>query len=394
MRDEWIQLAGVERPDPQPWAPFDPRATAFLRALSEAILHDPVLRRQEDAAAFAFWCRGSRLEALAKRHASPLPRLGRGLAFHLAPSNVPGLFAYSLAAGLLAGNANLVRLSSRRAEAERDLLRLMDRVLADHPEVRARTGLVTYPRKSGYTAELCARCDVRVVWGGDATVAALRALPMPPHAVELAFPDRKSLALLSQRALTGLEGESLRILAHRFYNDAYSMDQNACSSPQLVLWLEDGGDPSCRSRWWEAVAAEAAERYPFGAFQAARKLEQLCRSVMTGPPAQVERYRGNYLYVVRLQELPERVDALQGGFGLFYEGRLSALEELLPLLSPKVQTLVCGGLEPSELAGYLAQNHARGVDRVVPLGRALEMDTIWDGKDLIAALSRILSPFS
>ncbi len=28
--------------------------------------------------------------------------------------------------------------------------------------------------------------------------------------------------------------------------------------------------------------------------------------------------------------------------------------------------------------------------RVVPLGQALEMDTVWDGRDLIAALSRII----
>ena len=50
----------------------------------------------------------------------------------------------------------------------------------------------------------------------------------------------------------------------------------------------------------------------------------------------------------------------------------------------------CGGLEPAEVAALLARAGARGVDRVVPLGQALEMDTVWDGRDLIAALSRII----
>ena len=231
------------------------------------------------------------------------------------------------------------------------------------------------------------------MWGGDATVAAVRAMPMPPHAVELCFPDRWSLAVFSQRAFSALTPEERGALAHRFYNDTYQMDQNACSSPQLVLWLEDGGDPACRGRWWEAVAAEAAERYPFGPFQAARKLERLCLCAMTMEEpavAAVERYQGNLLYVARLAGLSGSLLSLAGGFGLFFEAALPSLEALPPLLPPKAQTLVCGGLEPSETAALLARAGARGVDRVVPLGQALEMDTVWDGRDLIAALSRII----
>lgn len=106
--------------------------------------------------------------------------------------------------------------------------------------------------------------------------------------------------------------------------------------------------------------------------------------------AGVERWQGNLLYVVRLAELAGELPSLAGGFGLFFEGVLSGLEELAPLLPAKAQTLVCGGLDPAETAAALARLGARGVDRVVPLGQALEMDTIWDGKDLIAALSRII----
>ena len=395
MRDNVTLLAGAEQVDAAPWPPFDPRAVDFLAELSAEVLRSPDTRRQEASAAFGFWCRRARLEALAARHASPLPRLGRGLAFHLAPANVPALFAYTLAIGLLAGNANVVRLSSRRVEGEAPLLAALRRVLErpEHAAVRARTSLITYGRDDAVTADYCARCDARIVWGGDATVAAVRAMPMPPHAVELCFPDRWSLAVFSQRAFSALTPEERGALAHRFYNDTYQMDQNACSSPQLVLWLEDGGDPACRGRWWEAVAAEAAERYPFGPFQAARKLERLCLCAMTMEEpavAAVERYQGNLLYVARLAGLSGSLPSLAGGFGLFFEAALPSLEALPPLRPPKAQTLVCGGLEPSETAALLARAGARGVDRVVPLGQALEMDTVWDGRDLIAALSRII----
>lgn len=171
------------------------------------------------------------------------------------------------------------------------------------------------------------------------------------------------------------------------------MDQNACSSPQLVLWLADGGDPDCRRQWWETVAAEAEERYPFGPFQAARKLERLCTAAMTmeAPAAAgVERYGGNLLYVVNLAGLTAPLPELKGGFGLFFQGELSSLKELPPLTAPKVQTLVCAGVEPREVAALLAGHGAQGVDRVVAPGQALELDTIWDGKDVIAALSRMI----
>ncbi len=395
MRDNVTLLSGVETPEAAPWPPFDPRAVGFLADLSQAILRSPDARRQEAVCAFGFWCRRAHLEALERRHACPLPRLGRGLVFHVAPSNVPVQFAYSMAIGLLAGNANVVRLSSRRAGEDTVLLSLLGQTLdrPEHAGVKARTSIITYGRDDAVTAALSARCDARVVWGGDATVAALRSMPMPPHAVELSFPDRWSLAVFSQAAFSALEGEERAHLAHRFYNDAYQMDQNACSSPQLVLWLEDGGSPGCRRLWWEAVAAEAMERYPFGPFQAARKLERLYRyaMTMTDPPvAAMERYGDNRLYVADLDRLPPDPTVLRGGFGLFFQSAVAGLDDLPPLLPPKTQTLVCGGLDPREMARFLAQRCVRGVDRVVALGQALEMDTIWDGKDLIAALSRMI----
>lgn len=51
---------------------------------------------------------------------------------------------------------------------------------------------------------------------------------------------------------------------------------------------------------------------------------------------------------------------------------------------------MCAGVEPREVAALLAEHGARGVDRVVAPGQALKLDTIWDGKDVIAALSRMI----
>ncbi len=395
MRDDVTLLAGVSEPDPDPWPPFEPRVMHFLEDLSLELQQVPAEQRRESAAAFGFWCRRSRLEMLETRHASPVSRLGRGTVFHLAPSNVPALFAYTLAIGLLAGNSNIVRLSSRRAEEEENLLGVLSRVMSrpEHEEVKRRISLISYDRNRAITAEYCAGCDALVVWGGDATVAAMREMPLAPHARMISFPDRWSLAVISQAAFTEMRDEERERMAHLAFNDIFQMDQNACSSPQMTLWLEDGGDPECHSIWWEALAGEAAEQYPIGAYQAARKLEKVCRyaMTMTDPPIQsVRRYQGNTLFVARMEVPPAKPEQLRGEFGLMFESTISSLEELLPLLSPKVQTLVCGGLNCREVTRFLAEHHARGIDRVIPFGQALEMDPIWDGKDLIAELSRMI----
>lgn len=384
-----VLLAGTERPLDQPWEPFHPLAMDFLSALSAAVREG--CARREELAAFGFWCRRAHLEQLRERHASRLPRLGRGLLFHAAPSNVPAMFAYSYAVGLLAGNANLVRLSTRRGEAEAVLCRCLGEVL-NRPEfapVKARSSFISYPRDDGLTAALLSGCDGRVVWGGDATVAAMRRIPMPPYAVDLSFPDRWSLALLSRGAVARMSEEELAGLARRFYNDTYLMDQNACSSPQLAVWLVDGGDGGARRRWWQALAQEAERRYALGAFQAARKLEQFCRRAMAAPGVKgLERYGGNLVWTAPLEPQEDRPP--KGGFGLFWETEIKTLDQLPALLDRRTQTVVCVGPEPEEVAAFLARRGARGVTRVVPAGQALEMDTVWDGHDLIAELSRTI----
>lgn len=384
-----VLLAGTRRPLDQPWEPFHPLAMDFLAALSAAVRQG--CARREELAAFGFWCRRAHLEQLRERHRSRLPRLGRGLVFHAAPSNVPAMFAYSYAIGLLAGSAGLVRLSTRRGEGEETLCRCLREVL-DRPEfaaVKARSSFVSYPRDDALTAALLSGCGGRVVWGGDATVAAMRRIPMPPWAVDLCFPDRWSLALLSQGAVARMGEEELAALARRFYNDTYLMDQNACSSPQLAVWLADGGEKDARRRWWLVLAREAEERYSLGAFQAARKLEQFCRRAMAAPGVKgLERYGGNLVWTAPL-ELPLAEDRPpKGGFGLFWEAEIETLDQLPALLDRRSQTVVCVGTDPGETAALLAARGARGVTRVVPAGQALEMDTAWDGHDLIAALSR------
>jgi hypothetical protein len=115
----------------------------------------------------------------------------------------------------------------------------MAELLPEYPVVGGRIALVRYDRTSEATAFFSSQCNVRVIWGGDATIATIRKQEIPPRAFDVCFADRYSLAVLRSSEVLKLDGAGLAKLAEAFYNDTYLFDQNACSAPHLVCWLGD-----------------------------------------------------------------------------------------------------------------------------------------------------------
>lgn len=443
-------LAGTTCPVRESWEPFAPQAVDFLETFSRALRQNSLAKEEPETMALAFWCRRAHIlslrekhgmgpadrhgvrpepaiisdggkERLAAKEGSNLSRgqlyLGWGRIFHLAPSNVPMMFAYTWIIGLLAGNAGIVRISERtlRQEPVQAVLEVLRDLLGqeqqgplrrDFSGIRARTSFITYDHSEAVTEQILQHCDGRVLWGGDETIRRMRRIPMPAHAVELTFPDRVSLAVISEEALTGMEEAQIRNLVHRFYNDTYVMDQNGCSSPQTVVWLRGNkgtgkgqgeNKPAAeqsrliREKWWDMLAEEAENVYGMDGFRAARKLEKATLSAMQQTDSmtiRIRRYHGNLLYVLSLSDMPDNLAVYKGGFGLFFEMEAGTAAEIFKSFTPRIQTVVCIGVEPGILAGLAAQHHSEGVLRFVESGQALQIDTIWDGIDLIRALSR------
>ncbi len=78
--------------------------------------------------------------------------------------------------------------------------------------------------------------------GGDETIRNIRNLSTPERCVDIAFSDRYSFCVIETEAVLELDERELQLLAEHFYNDTYLMDQNACSSPHLVVWLGKLGE--------------------------------------------------------------------------------------------------------------------------------------------------------
>lgn len=380
--------------------PFSGPVLDFLAELSRLIRMDRELGRDEEILAFGFWCRRANLERLKEKYSGNGVRLGRGLVFHIAPSNLQAMFAWSMAIGLLAGNSNIVRISSRISGNGLKLKTLIEDALKSFSEegtVGKMVRFVSYDSRDGErTAYFSSRCDMRIVWGGDRTVEEIRKFPLRAKAGEIAFPDRTSILLFNTGEISKLGEEALENLAHRFCMDTYNMDQNACASPSLVFW-EDGPCPNraenngwaarVRRRWWDAVE-KSAEEYELTAHKAAGKFGALCAAALSHDNLGEMSRHGNLIWVVPVERITEEVSELKGRFGLFYECRIETLKELIPAITEKIQTMTFYGYEKEELKEFIRDNRLRGIDRVVPAGQAAAMDLTWDGMNLIERLSR------
>jgi hypothetical protein len=362
----------------------------FLGSLSQALLQDRSNREFSDVAAFAFFCRKANLARLKRDFGNCGYRLGRGLAFHITPSNVPINFAFSLVFGLLAGNANIVRVPTKMwpqveiiCEAVRDLL-----AVPEYTELRPMIGMARYERDDEITGYFSSICDARIIWGGDDAVSSVRMMPIPPRSVELTFADRYSCCAMSAEAVLRAGEDELKRLAGAFYNDTFLIDQNACSSPNLIMWL--GGRASeAKERFWLAVG-DVVGRYPLEPAQVTEKYTLLCEYIASGEEIKSVKRCGNFIYRAELSGLGG-VERYRGRSGLFFEYDACSIGELAECVTKKWQTLTYYGPSAEEIASFVISERLTGIDRVVPVGSALDIGVIWDGFDIVRELSRELS---
>ena len=385
--NDWL-VGSEETLIERPVVPFDDHVIEELDALSKALMRDPASRQYPDVVTFAFFCRRGNLLKLREVYSSQssVIRLGWGMVFHIAPSNVPVNFAYSVVAGLLAGNTNVVRVSQKQFPQVDIIVKHM-RATNMH-----RVAVVRYPHESNANEVFSGLCNVRVIWGGDATIETIRKNAIPARAFDICFADRYSLAVIKTDKLSEtckLNPEYLKTLAERFYNDTYLFDQNACSAPHLVCWEMSEALADAKKRFWDAVYDYAKAHYQFQDVMAVDKLTALYKQAVAMPTHDVET-KDNVLRRVEIESLPCDIDSFRCAGGYFTECEVESLDDIAPIVSAKYQTLAYYGFEKQELEAFVQRNHLTGIDRIVPFGETTTFALTWDGRDLIQSMSRVV----
>ncbi len=383
-------LAGVLAARPR--RPFDPLVTGFIADFGKLLRSDAESRRFPELVALGFWARRANLKRLQDRFDAAYPasvRLPRGLAFHVAPSNVDTIFVYSLLLSMLAGNTNIVRISSRAGAQSGHLMTILGSALAAaDPAVGAGIAVVRYEHDAEITDTLSRRCDLRIIWGGDATVGLVRASPLAPAGTELVFPNKYSLAVLD--ADGWLADPDPAATARAFVNDALWFAQMACSSPRAVVWRGSAAAAAAASAgfWAAAGTAAAAAGLAFSDADAVAKLLAEQGLGLAGG-AHVLAGGDNRIRVVRCDSLAGIGAPAPAGNGFFCEYRIDDLAQLMPHVRRNWQTVVSHGIAASDWSAVLLGHRPPGIDRIVPVGAALDFDAIWDGVDLLSAMTRL-----
>lgn len=372
----------------RPMRVYDDISCSFVADLSAEILKSPAGRKFPDLTALAFWGRKANLQKLKSDFGTTEGRIGRGLCFHIAPSNIPVNFAFTWLFGVLAGNANIVRLPSKFFSQIDTLCSLIKKVLARYPEIEMRTAFVRYPRNNEITEAFCKIADARMIWGGDQTIENIKSLSTSPRCVDIAFADRYSLAIIDGKAVLDADEEQIRRLAEGFYNDTWLMDQNACSSPQIILWQNDSNQ--ARQKFWNEAFSVAKERYTLQDAVAVDKYTLFCAEAIINDNAKGFSHSGNLLYREEVKALTPDIINHRGKGGYFFEYTLTNLRELCAVITEKFQTITYFGIDAPKLCEELIAENVRGIDRIVPIGKAMDIDVVWDGHDLIRELSRVV----
>ena len=363
---------------------FDKRVVSFLDRVSHELLSERDGKQYSDVVSWAFWVRKASILKEKTRYENK-SKLGRGVAFHIAPSNVPVNFAVSLTSSLLAGNISIVRVSSKDFEQVTLICNAINKVLLEdeYAFLKKYIVIVRYEHDLLVNDYLSSMCDLRIVWGGNRTVEELRKSSLPPRSIEMTFPDRYSLSIISSDEYLK---QGPKKVASLFYIDTYFTDQNACSSPRLIVWtgskVKDAQDI-----FFKALKSLVDEKYSMSAILAVDKLNALCELALTHKNVnKVD--SDNVVMRVSLKELSDDVLDYKMSGGYFFEYVTNDLKDLVPILKKQCQTISYLGVDPNVIQALVLQNGVRGVDRIVPLGHTMDLEFFWDGYDMIDAMSR------
>lgn len=386
-------LAGLRDISGGTLSPLAPEILEFCANFSRALFKDAEAKRFPELQALAFWMRKSELERLRQEFdrlntKSTLP-VPRGLVFHVPPANVDTIFMYSWIMSVLVGNRNILRISPRAAQQTTIICRVFNDCLEAAGEImRRNTVMIRYGHEQEITAAISAVADVRVIWGGDASVNNIRAVRIPPHCKELAFPDRYSLSVVRTSNYLALDETKRKDVAAQFYNDTYWFDQMACSSPRLLVWCGSKEESSKASAIFLRDLHEEVQRrgYALDASGSMNKFTFLSRAILDQPVVSAQQV-DNQLTVAQLENI-RHLDRDHCGGGFLFQYYAEGIEVLAQCVARKDQTLTYFGFEPSEMAALAQLLNGRGIDRIVPMGKALTFNRYWDGYNLLAEMIR------
>jgi len=371
---------------------FNSLAIDFLGDFSKELKNYKKIYRYPDLVYLFLWCNKKKIDLLKKRELSDEIRLGRGLIFHICPANVPTNFIYSFFFGLLSGNSNIVKIPSKSTQEKKIILSKIQSLLKKnkYKDLNKTNCFIQYDSKSENTSIISSICDGRVIWGGDKTVNEVRKIWIPEKSVEITFPDRYSISIINLDKLRKISSTEKKMLVNRFFYDGYSMNQLACNSPHFVFWVGKKNN-KLQNYFWNQLNHVVEKKFLFDNIHIVDKYSNLIENIISQKDFVNLKSFKNNLYVIDPNKQTRNIDNIRGINGTFFQRNIPNINNLKDYITKKCQTISYFGFTKEQLKIFLLNNNFLGIDRIVPIGKALGIDVIWDGHDVVKSLSRVIT---
>jgi hypothetical protein len=313
----------------------------------------------------------------------------QGLVAMWMAGNVATLPMFSLVPALLAKNVCLAKLAYPEPEGTDRLLAVLAEShsggISGSDLLDAAAVLWFDYHNRQLNEEMSLAADAKIVWGGAEAIKAVTALPRREHCAEIIFGPKYSIGIIDRRKLQS-EPEKLDEAVAAFVRDIAIFDQRACSAPQTIF-IERNARLSL-GQVGELFATHLAKLPPKPGLDAYTTMQianvraawamDESKDVIASPEA------ANW--TVCLDHEVSLKEAVQSRTIFLTE--VESWREILPLLSPKVQTVGIAFGNRDEAMAFAEAATRAGVARCVRPGLMNNHESPWDGKLLINQLVR------
>lgn len=372
--------------------PFDEVICDFFDLLSKEIYKEKKKFKESDILTLGFWLRKRNILKLKKNFYDNEFKVPLGIIFHITPNNVPINFAYSLFFGLITGNTNIVKVPSKKYFQVEFLCNTINKLLKINKFyiLKNMINIVRYEKDDLITKEISKTSNARMIWGGDETVKKIKSITAPIKCFDIIFPDRYSFSIIKIDSLKNLSNLNFLNIVKNFYIDNYTFDQNACNSSHLIFWYGDEKDKKIINKFWSELNKYLKKKVDYPGTVSTEKFNKICTDIVKFPNIKNLEIYDNSLHVITLKNLIIDNHLQRGQWGYFYQLLSTDLSILSKIITEKYQTLTYYGFEVNFFQNFILENQIKGIDRIVPLGRSMEMSYLWDGYNLLRTLTRII----
>jgi hypothetical protein len=371
--------------------PFSKEVVSFLDDFSRQINLRKDIKDFPDIKGLAFFCRKQNIMNFKKKYYNTdRIRFGLGLVFHITPSNIPTNFMYSLIFGLISGNSNIVKVPSRKFEEIKIICEEIENLLRKkkHLILKKMVRILRYNSEDNeITKNISEISDARLIWGGDETIKEIRKVETKARTIDVPFADRYSICMINSEKLLKLPNYKFKIFMKNFYNDTYEVDQNACSSPHIILW-QGNKKIDAKKKFWKNLNLLVEKNYHPPSISSVDNYCRFSKELLKNNNLASFNVLNKSLYVMKLKKINAKSFVKKSKWGFFYELDINKLQNIKHLIKKKLQTITYFGYSKKFLVKFFSENNFNGIDRIVPIGQALNINLVWDGYDLTTKLTR------